>query len=305
MTNHRSEAKIYICKHLWNQSSNILWHIGFPLVQFKVLFLWNRLSTHGIDPILCSFAEGIIPFHFGHGNLTATANKSHRDQDPEPLLSWTAGHLIIQQVCSHPYMNVHCQIQTHSTSSAGSHRFLHRPRQDILFLFPILPGGIKCTQNLSWAYETSQSKVWLLPYQRLLFHPGRWQNHSLSWRYTRSQLNLKLEKFRTQIAIIVNGDLVPIFSGSFLSSEMAPRKICSVTFLETEMELNSLQFPWISFSLEDERNIYLFPVNRDFLLSSQPFKDDRVASQWYQPASSACSHISTWPHTPVMPILLH
>lgn len=86
-------------------------------------------------------------------------------------------------------------------------------------------------------------------------------------------------KFRTQIAIIVNGDLVPIFSGSFLSSEMAPRKICSVTFVETEKELNSLQFPWISFSFEDESNIYLFPVNRDFLLSSQPFKDDRVASE--------------------------
>lgn len=46
---------------------------GFLLWQFKSLLLWNRLSAHGIDPILHSFTEGIIPPCFGMGNLTATA----------------------------------------------------------------------------------------------------------------------------------------------------------------------------------------------------------------------------------------
>lgn len=79
--------------------------------------------------------------------------------------------------------------------------------------------------------------------------------------------------------MIVNGDLVPIFSASLMSLEMAPWKICSVTFLETKVELNSPQFPWISFSFEVESNICHFPVKRDLVLSSQPFRDDRAASQ--------------------------
>lgn len=65
----------------------------------------------------------------------------------------------------------------------------------------------------------------------------------------------------------VNGDLVPAFSSDFLSYmclEMAPRKICSVTFQETEVKLTSLQFSWILLTLfEDELNISLFPVTGD------------------------------------------
>lgn len=65
----------------------------------------------------------------------------------------------------------------------------------------------------------------------------------------------------------VNGDLVPAFSDdffSFMCLEMASRKICSVTFLETEVKLTSLQFSWILLTLfEDEPNISLFPITED------------------------------------------
>lgn len=122
-------------------------------------------------------------------------------------------------------------------------------------------------QHLNYSHETWETKVWLLSCQRLSLCPETQEKHPASQRYGGNLLKLKTAKLRSQIPMTVNGDLVPAFSSDFLSYmclEMAPRKICSVTFQETEVKLTSLQFSWILLTLfEDELNISLFPVIGD------------------------------------------